>query len=201
MRHKGPKQPPPYRALNQHPRDFIAECIETSQPKMAVSDFGKTWCARCGNPQCLRSPVQGGLWHSRMFRQIQLLENPLFAPPDDPLFKELRERDFLTIIEAPTVHLIEPETTVRPLSEFEETQTVEELVAAEPEVEPVEPAAPVKPITVEEQPVRTSNSPTHYRQSSAHNTADPGKIVLGNKPEKKATEIKIQPGGTVRLTD
>lgn len=81
-------------------RDMWAECYAGEhQRNISPEDFKRVFCQRCRNPECSNSAVGQSRWVNRMETQVDLLlDNPLFADPDDPRFKALRELDFASAV-------------------------------------------------------------------------------------------------------
>lgn len=74
--------------------DFWNECFEP-QHGVPPKNFEQTFCRVCLNPECVRSAASGTRWVRRMATQAErLLENPQFADPNDPKYRDLRSIDF-----------------------------------------------------------------------------------------------------------
>lgn len=84
-------------------------CYTGAHQKVSPEEFRKTFCDVCMNPSCQNSKGVGTAWARRMATQAdELLNNPNFADPNDPEFRQIREMDFESMIqEALAIHISE----------------------------------------------------------------------------------------------
>jgi len=77
-------------------RDMFSECYTGDQQRIvSPEDFRRVICQRCRNPECSNSALGKSLWINRMETQADiLLDNPLFADPNDPRYQAFREMNF-----------------------------------------------------------------------------------------------------------
>jgi hypothetical protein len=74
--------------------DLWNECFNPSM-NTSPNDFERMFCRQCRNPTCDRSAGSGLRWLKRILTQEdRLLNNPKFADPNDPHFREIRSVDF-----------------------------------------------------------------------------------------------------------
>lgn len=199
--------------------DFLSECLEGSG--LNIQEFQQGFCRACGNTGCARAVFQQTRWQQRMTRQLQMLEGPNLAAPNDPLWEVVRRiGHFQTllpdVIEVGTsaTHLLADETWMLP------SAAVDQAVAALRQTESLpapELPAPVESLSVESLPAvaappTTAPAPAETTPQppaaapSAYNTPNPGRIMIGTpRPAPAAAttstarEIRIKPGGTVKL--
>lgn len=95
--------------MNRHAtEDFLSECM-IGQKKVSEKDFGQQFCRVCKNQECHRAGWGESQWVQRMTTQVdRLLDNPTFADPRDPQYRQIREHDFPDLLkEAIRVEIIE----------------------------------------------------------------------------------------------
>lgn len=74
--------------------DFWKECFDPAAG-MSPNQFEGTFCRVCMNGDCERSAADGTTWFKRVSTQEDtLLNNPLFADPRDPKFRDVVNLDF-----------------------------------------------------------------------------------------------------------
>lgn len=73
-------------------QDFIVEC---NTERLPFKEFMLVWCQKCRNSACRNAGWGTSKWVARMATQEdRLLDNPIFADPEDPNFTYVREVDF-----------------------------------------------------------------------------------------------------------
>lgn len=74
--------------------DFWNECFDPAAG-MSPNQFTTTFCRVCMNAECERSAADGTSWFKRMSTQEdRLLNNPNFADPRDPRYRDIAHLDF-----------------------------------------------------------------------------------------------------------
>jgi hypothetical protein len=197
-------------------RDLLSECI---QPGTPVDVLTSEWCARCANPECVRSFV-GQLKFDRRVQdwEEKLFKNPPRMAPDDPRFKLIVAQKFVTIDTTRTPEIRSDWVDPRDLKEPEPAPipvvTETPVVQAAPPVEapPAAPSAVEKPPMTTPPKVTTSPRSASAAQSlvGANAPDQSGKVLRGapgastNKndpwavPEPPSDEV-VQPGATIRM--
>jgi len=81
-------------------RDLWNDCYAGEHTRsLSPDDFRRVFCQRCRNAGCSNSAVGTSRWVNRMETQVDLLlNNPLFADPDDPRFEAVRGLDFADMV-------------------------------------------------------------------------------------------------------
>lgn len=76
--------------------DLWSDCFTPEHRKLgSPEDFRATFCDKCVNPGCRNSKAAGTKWNRRMASQEEnLLTNPRFANPNDPVFQDIRAVDW-----------------------------------------------------------------------------------------------------------
>lgn len=76
-------------------RDLLSEC---AQPGTPIDVLTNEWCARCVNPECVRSVVGTKKFDRRVLNwEETLFKNPPKLAPDDPRFAGIMAKAFITI--------------------------------------------------------------------------------------------------------
>lgn len=77
-------------------RDMWNDCYAGDHARnMSPESFRFQFCSRCGNSRCTNSASGQTRWQRRIETQEDiLLNNPQFADPNDPRYREVRELDF-----------------------------------------------------------------------------------------------------------
>ena len=81
--------------MARQPEDLWDGCYEGDHRKMAPEQFKQVFCDNCMNAGCTHSKGVGTGWVKRMMTQEdRLLNNPQFADPNDPRFRDIAGIDF-----------------------------------------------------------------------------------------------------------
>lgn len=83
-------------------KDLTRECLSDAHdqarklkaPPLKEHEFRVAFCSRCKNSQCLQSGWDADLFTTRVSSQEERLLNPRQADPDDPVYREVRSKDF-----------------------------------------------------------------------------------------------------------
>ena len=140
--------------------DLWNECFNPSM-EMSPNDFERTFCRQCRNPTCDRSAGSGLRWLKRILTQEErLLNNPKFADPNDPRFKEIRSVEFPSALkEAMKLEISERRgdwtvpteaDTAMLAAEMRSAPLSQIVVPPTPEKPPTPPAPPPVPEEVED---------------------------------------------------
>lgn len=128
--------------------DLWNECFNQSMG-MTPNEFEQTFCRQCRNPTCDRSAGSGLRWLKRIMTQEErLLNNPKFADPNDPRFKEIRSVEFPSALkEAMKLEISERRGDWTVPTELDTMQLAAEMRSAPLSqiVVPPTPAAPPPP--------------------------------------------------------
>ena len=74
--------------------DYWGECFDPAAG-MSPNQFSETFCRVCMNAECGRSAANGSTWFRRVSTQEdRLLNNPNFADPRDPRYRDIAHLDF-----------------------------------------------------------------------------------------------------------
>jgi hypothetical protein len=193
--------------------DLLNECIPQGMP---FDVHKETWCARCVNPECVRSQIG----HSRFENRITDWEEKLFKNPpvmafDDPLYTIIGAKKFITIDTGRTPEVRSPWLDPLELKEPEPVKASgSEAVIHEDQRIPAE----VAPVAQEEQ--AREPSPPKPKVSSrstlsllGHNAPDQsGRVLLGpsGAPTTRAdpwappdppdpADVVVQPGARIKM--
>jgi len=187
--------------------DLLNECIPQGMP---YDTFKEAWCARCVNPECVRS--QTG--HSKFEHRIADWEEKLFKNPpamalDDPLYAAIAGKRFITIDPGRTPEIRSAWVDPKDLKEPEpqapaalEPQLPDETEALEPMVQAPEPSPP-----------KPRPSPRSTLSLLGQNAPDQsGRVLLGpsGAPTTKAdpwappdppnpADVVVQPGARIKM--
>ena len=76
--------------------DLFGDCYEGEHRRLkSPEEFRKQFCSTCLNAGCQNSKGSDTPWVQRMLTQEdRLLDNPVFAPKEGALFRDLQARDF-----------------------------------------------------------------------------------------------------------
>jgi hypothetical protein len=198
--------------------DLLNECIPQGLPYDA---FKEAWCARCVNPECVRSQTGHSKFENRIADwEEKLFKNPPVMALDDPLYVAIVGKKFITIdpgrtpeIRSPWIDpkdLKEPEPDPEPQADVHvpEPQAVpvpqvpDEAVVLEPVVEAREPSPP-----------KPKPSPRSTLSLLGQNAPDQsGRVLLGpsGAPTTKAdpwappdppdpADVVVQPGARIKM--
>lgn len=207
-------------------KDYIAECMDDTGVEASIDQFMNTFCFRCLNPECQRSSINDLKWQQRMDRQLEALNNPVFADPKDPDFKALANQAFTSFEEEhvsvgnwehfeepgrfkakkekgkPIVHKAEAPTQQHEGSKV--TQSVSQLAATKnggERVKEQEQKQEEEPPTTEptlEAPSEDPKKPLASQRDSRYNTEVPsGGIILPGKPENAPQQPSKRDGWAI----
>lgn len=81
-------------------QDLWSDCYDgVAQREMSPQTFKQTFCEECLNSICRNSKGSGMKWVQRIRTQEHdLLENPVFADPNDPKYRDIVSQDFRPVM-------------------------------------------------------------------------------------------------------
>jgi len=175
-------------------RDLLAECI---QPGTAVDTLAREWCARCANPECVRSFVGQLKFDQRVQDwEEKLFKNPPRLAADDPRFNRIVAQKFITIDTTRTPEIRSDWVDPRDLKEPEPSPiTIVESAAVQMAVTPVQAPAPAEMPAVEA-PTATSPKPSTSSRSAAMQS-----LVGANAPDQSGKVLRGGPGASTNKSD
>ena len=167
-------------------RDMLGECNFENEP---LSTFTEGWCRRCVNPECTRSlygqsrfDLRVNSWEDRLFK------NPPRMAPDDPRYKVIAGKRFLTIdTGAPP----EIRSWVDPMAEAPPQPVPPPPVVVAPVVPP--PVEPLPAVEVEVQP-QPELQPQAGAQSQVQPRSETPFVGIVNRPEVLSMNVPNQGG-------
>jgi hypothetical protein len=191
-------------------RDLLSEC---AQPGTPIDVLKNEWCARCGNPECVRSMVGTKKFDRRVLNwEEKLFLHPPLLSQDDPRFAQIVAQKFITIDPGRTPEIrsdwVDPRELKEPSSPIIQVPTAPSTPDPAPAPPTVQAPAPNPP-----KPSVSPRSASAAQALAVTNAPDQTGKILRGAPEASTTrpdpwavpdpphpdDEVVQPGAKIKM--